>query len=122
MSARSLVMLGKVLGGETMKEAVRVNVPKLKLDSHLLAYFRNNDELMVYDAKQAARPGDWIIFRPLENPISTKIQHELMKIIYREGERYCSVSGKKIVATEYKEDIEMESRVLQWKPLEERKL
>lgn len=121
MTSRSTVLLAKVLGGVTMKQSVKVALPQMKLDSYLNAYFRENDELNVHDPKEIAKPGDWILIRPLPTPISLKVKHELLKVVYIEGNRYCPLTGKKTVGVEFADEIEMESQALEWIPLEKRK-
>ena len=120
MSATSLIRLGKVLGGVTMKQAIKVHIPQMKLDSYILTHFRESDEVMAHDPKEQAKPGDWVLIRPLQTPVSLKVKHELVKIVYTAGDRICPLTGKKIVGTEFLDEIEMESRTLGWVPLAER--
>ena len=104
-----------------MKQAIKVNVPQMKFDSYLLAHFREGDEVMAHDPNEQAKPGDWVLIRPLEEPVSLKVKHELVKIVYTDGNRVCPLTKRKIAGIEYIDEIEMESRTLGWVPLEERK-
>jgi len=112
--------IAKVLGGVSLKQTVKVAKPFLKFDDFLNYHFRENEEFLVHDPEEKGKVGDWVLVKTLPEPLSLQVRHELLKVIYKNGDMIDPVTGKKCVGTEFLEDVEWESQVFGWKPLTER--
>ncbi|RWS04753.1 carrier protein-like protein [Dinothrombium tinctorium] len=94
----------------TMKQTIKVMIPKLKFDSFLNMHFRENDLMLVHDKNEICEPNDWILVRELPEKLSLKVKHTVEKVVYKSGHIVDPLTGKKSLGYEYVEDIEKLSR------------
>lgn len=114
--------MAKVLGNNTIRQTIKVSVPKLKFDDFLKTHYRENDELLAHDPDEKCKPGDWVLVRELAKPLSLQVKHRLDRIVYHSGNIVDPLTGKKCVGLEYEEDITQIGTMFGLKPLPERDL
>jgi small subunit ribosomal protein S17 len=114
------VHLAKVLGGITMKQTVKVAAPSLKFDDFLKRHFRENTEILAHDPKEEAKPGDWVLVRELPQPLSLQVKHQLLRIVYKNGNMIDPVTGRKCIGTEFEDEINQDTELFGWKNIHER--
>lgn len=114
------MILAKVVGSQTLKQTVRVWAPHLKYDAHLRAHFRENDEYLAHDPKEKCKSGDWVLIKELPEPLTLKVKHEVMKVVYESGNMICPLTGKKTVGLEFQDDIQKAAELFGIEPLEKR--
>lgn len=68
-----------------MKQIIKVAIPRLKLDLYLNMYFRELDEILVFDAKEEGRVGDWVLIKELEDNLTIQVKHQVVKVVYVRG-------------------------------------
>lgn len=112
--------LAKVLANINLRQTVKVFVPKLQFDDFLKMHFRENDELYVHDPQEQCRPGDWILVRKLDQPMSLKVQHQLVRVVYENGNKICPITGKKAVGYKFEDEISKDAELFGMKKFAER--
>lgn len=112
--------LAKVLGGVALKKTIRCKIPHLKFDDYLKWHFRENTELLAHDPDEKCKPGDWVLIKELPEPLSLKVKHQMIKIVYVEGDMRCPLTGKKTLGYDFLEDVDETTQMFGWKPLPER--
>lgn len=112
--------LGKVFGGINLKQTIKVFVPHLKFDEFLSMHFRENDELLAHDAEEKAKPGDWVLIKELDEPLSLKVKHKMLRVVYENGNMIDPITGKKSAGVVFEEDNEQTAALLGIKPFHER--
>lgn len=114
------VHLAKVLGGVTIKQTIKVAAPYFKFDDFLMCHFRENNEIMVHDPQEKAKPGDWVLVRELREPLSIQVKHQLLQIVYKNGHMTDPLTGRKCIGTEFADQVDQETQLFGWKPITER--
>ena len=114
------VLLVKVLGGFSMKQTIKVAAPSFKFDDFLKTHFRENEEMMVHDPEEKGKQGDWVLIRKLPQPLSLQVKHQLIKVVYPNGEMVDPVTGRKCIGTDFVDDIDYDSKLFGWKPFLDR--
>lgn len=112
--------LAKVFGGVTLKQTIRCRVPILKYDDYLKMHFREGTEVLAHDPEEKSKPGDWVLLQELPEPLSIKVRHKLFKIVYKEGNMVCPLTGQKTLGFDYEQDVDEVTKMFGWKPLPER--
>jgi len=102
------ILLAKCVDN-TLRQNIRVLVPRLKYDHWLKTHFRENDELMVLDEKEASKPGDWVLIKELPENVSLQVKHKVLNVVYQTGNVIDPITGQKAVGWRYAKDIERES-------------
>lgn len=118
--SRMAVCLAKVLGGITMKQTIKVAAPALKFDDFLKCHFRENTEIVVHDPAEEAKPGDWVLVRQLPQPLSLQVRHQLLRVVYKNGNMIDPITGKKCIGTEFEDEVDQESELFGWKNIHQR--
>ena len=114
------LLIGKVQGAIRLRQTIKVAVPKLKFDDFLKMHFRENTEIMAHDPEEKCKPGDWVLIKELPSPLSIKVRHRLLKIVYENGNIFDPVTGKRVVGYDFEDDIRKSAEMFGWKPITER--
>lgn len=114
------MILAKVVGSQTLKHTVRVWAPSLRYDEFLRAHYRENEEYLAHDPKEKCESGDWVLIKELPEPLTLKVKHEVVRIVYESGNMICPLTGKKAVGIEFNEDIKKAAEMFGVEPLEKR--
>ncbi|XP_011875518.1 PREDICTED: 28S ribosomal protein S17, mitochondrial [Vollenhovia emeryi] len=93
------------------QNAAKVRVPRLQFDDYLHMYFRENYFVYAHDPNKLCKTGDVILIQTLPEKLTRLITHEVVKVVYPLGDIVDPVTGKEVVATRYREDIDEESKL-----------
>ncbi|XP_018396788.1 PREDICTED: 28S ribosomal protein S17, mitochondrial [Cyphomyrmex costatus] len=88
------------------QNAAKVRVSRLQFDDYIHMYFKENEFVYANDPKKLCKQGDVILIQTLPQKLTRLITHEVIEVIYPLGDRVDPVTGKKIVGTRYREEIE----------------
>lgn len=102
---RAMMLLGRCIEA-TREEGVQVVVTMRELDRNLRMYFPERYTFFAYDATEHCKPGDIVLIKKLDEPLTRKITHEIMNIIHPIGDITDPISGKKVMAGQYREHME----------------
>ncbi|XP_012527707.2 28S ribosomal protein S17, mitochondrial [Monomorium pharaonis] len=91
--------------------AAKVRVPRLQFDDHIHMYFKENDFIYAHDPKKLCKTGDVVLIKTLPEKLTRLITHEVVEVVYPLGDIVDPVTGKKVIASKYREDIEEESKL-----------
>jgi small subunit ribosomal protein S17 len=116
------LLLGKVLGNMSLRQTIRVAIPKLKFDDFLTQHFRESDEFLAHDPDEKCKPDDWVLIKELDESLSLKVKHALVKVVYKSGNIIDPLTGKKVIGMHYEEDIARQGELFGMKPLTKREL
>ena len=103
-----------------MKSSVKVLVPSLKFDPFFNMYFRESEQFLVDDNGLNCSPGDWLLIRKLDQPLSLRINHKVEKLVYKAGNVIDPLTGKKSLGYQYDSDAKRHSNLFGLKPSVER--
>jgi len=93
------------------QNAAKVRVPRLQFDDYIHMYFRENDFVYANDPKKLCKVGDVILIKMLPEKLTRLITHEVVEVVYPLGDVVDPVTGKKVVASRYRQDIEDEEKL-----------
>lgn len=113
------LVLGKVWSS-TMKQTIKVGVPRLKFDPFLNMHFREPDPLLVHDPEEKCKPGDWILIREMPQRLSLQVNHRVEKIVYSAGKVIDPITGKQALGYEYVEHVNKQGKLFSVKPFDQR--
>ncbi|XP_029661588.1 28S ribosomal protein S17, mitochondrial [Formica exsecta] len=88
------------------QNAAKVRISQLEFNDYIHMYYKKYDFIYANDPKKLCKTGDVILIKELPNKITRLITHEVIEVVYPLGDITDPVTGKKIVAGQYREDIE----------------
>ncbi|XP_012225657.1 small ribosomal subunit protein uS17m [Linepithema humile] len=118
-----LKMAGKVAGKTALRyflgtcipsskqSAAKVRIPRLVFNDHIHMYFKDHDFVYANDPKKLCKTGDVILIKTLPEKLTRLITHEVVEVVYPLGDVTDPVTGKKVVMSQYREDIEETSKL-----------
>ncbi|XP_054167233.1 uncharacterized protein LOC128964627 [Oppia nitens] len=115
----TMLLMAKCLGSP-LNNTIKVSIPRLKFDTFFNMYFRENEQLLVDDNKLKCKPGDWLIIRQLDQPLSLRVNHRAEKVVYRAGHLVDPLTGKQSLGYEYVSDADRQSHIFGLKPPKDR--
>ncbi|KAL0279334.1 UNVERIFIED_CONTAM: hypothetical protein PYX00_000922 [Menopon gallinae] len=95
-----------------IEKSVRVDVPTLELNEHLLTYFTNYSTFYALDQHGKCKSGDMVLIRKLPGVIKNVVTHEVMEIVFPLGDVVDPVTGEKCVGVKSRYIIEKEKELL----------
>ncbi|GAB6030520.1 37S ribosomal protein S17 mitochondrial [Chamberlinius hualienensis] len=101
---RAVLLIGRCLRA-SREEGVEVVVTNREIDTYLNMYFPEKYTFFAYDEKEIAKPSDLIIIKKRETPLTRKITHDVVKVVYPFGDITDPVTGKKVVAGKFRETM-----------------
>ncbi|XP_033211442.1 28S ribosomal protein S17, mitochondrial [Belonocnema kinseyi] len=109
-SVVSKYFLGKCM--PSLKEnSAKIRIPRLVLDEYLHMYFREFEFVYAHDPKKLCKTGDTVLVKALPQKLTRLITHEVIEIVYPLGDIVDPITGKKVVAGKYREDLETARRL-----------
>jgi len=111
----SSLVMAKCLG-QPLNQTIKVLIPKLKFDTFLNMYFRDTEQILADDHNHDCKPGDWLLVRKLDQPLSLRVDHRVERVVYRAGHVVDPLSGKQSLGYEYVSDADRQSQVFGLKP------
>ncbi|XP_070165289.1 small ribosomal subunit protein uS17m [Polyergus mexicanus] len=105
----SRIALRYILGTcvpSSKQNAAKVRISQLEFNDHIHMYYKKYDFIYANDPKKLCKTGDVILIKELPNKITRLITHEVIEVVYPLGDITDPVTGKRIVACQYREDIE----------------
>ncbi|XP_037951164.1 28S ribosomal protein S17, mitochondrial [Teleopsis dalmanni] len=105
MSARNLILMGQCLPC-IKKNAAKIRIRRMELDTNLNMYFKKDEYIFAHDPQQLCKSGDIVLIRELAEQLSRLITHKVEKVVYPLGNITDPITGKKVVVSKYREDIE----------------
>ncbi|XP_024881623.1 28S ribosomal protein S17, mitochondrial [Temnothorax curvispinosus] len=91
------------------QNAAKVRVPRLEFDNYIHMYFKENNFVYAHDPEKLCKTGDVILIKTLPEKLTRLITHEVVEVVYPLGDIVDPVTGKEVVASRYREDIEEEN-------------
>ncbi|GBM59401.1 hypothetical protein AVEN_187805-1 [Araneus ventricosus] len=106
---KSAIFFAKVVTSD-ISNAIRVSVPKYKMDERLTMYFKEHAFLYAEDPTKKCQEGDYVIVRELPPEAQNKnITHIVEQLVYERGNYIDPLTGKRCAGTEFIEDIKRTS-------------
>lgn len=102
--SRSYLLLGQCVPS-VKHNASKFLVKRMELDKNLLMYFRKDEFIYAYDPGKKCKTGDIVLIKELPQKMTTFITHEVKDIIYPLGDVTDPITGKKVVADKYRDEI-----------------
>ncbi|XP_077263721.1 mitochondrial ribosomal protein S17 [Temnothorax americanus] len=93
------------------QNAAKVRVPRLEFDDYIHMYFKENNFVYAHDPEKLCKTGDVILIKTLPEKLTRLITHEVVEVVYPLGDIVDPVTGKEVVASRYREDIEEETEL-----------
>ncbi|EFN61748.1 28S ribosomal protein S17, mitochondrial [Camponotus floridanus] len=94
------------------QNAAKVRISQLEFNDHIHMHYKKYDFVYANDPKKLCKTGDVILIKELSNKLTRLISHEVIEVIYPLGDITDPVTGKKIVASQYREDIDEADKLL----------
>ncbi|XP_011169220.1 28S ribosomal protein S17, mitochondrial [Solenopsis invicta] len=94
------------------QNAAKVRVPRLQFDDYIHMYFKEHDFVYAHDPKKLCKTGDVILIKTLPEKLTRLITHEVVEVVQPLGDIVDPVTGKEVVASRYREDIEEEAKLI----------
>jgi len=110
-ATNKLLVIGKCLA-TPLKNAIKVQFTMQELDENLLMYFAKRRVLYAEDKTGSCKPGDIVLIKRREQPLTKEITHEMVRIVYPVGDTTDPLTGKKTIGTELKEALEKKYKSL----------
>uniref|UniRef100_A0A336LUZ8 CSON005318 protein n=1 Tax=Culicoides sonorensis TaxID=179676 RepID=A0A336LUZ8_CULSO len=109
-AARSSMLLGTVWPC-VKKNAAKIRVKKMVLDTNLNMYFNEHEYIFAHDPQKLCKTGDIVLIKELPKKLTTLITHKVDKIVYPLGDIVDPITGKKCVVGKYREEIEERNKL-----------
>jgi len=93
------------------QNAAKVRIPRLQFDDYIHMYFKEHDFVYANDPDKLCKTGDVILIKTLPEKLTRLITHEVVKVIYPLGDIVDPVTGKEIVGSRYREDLDEEIKL-----------
>lgn len=88
------------------QNAAKVKISQMEFNDYIHMYYKKYDYIYANDPKKLCKSGDVILIKELPSKLTRLITHEVVEVIYPLGDITDPVTGKKVVASQYREDIE----------------
>ncbi|XP_076383409.1 mitochondrial ribosomal protein S17 [Megalopta genalis] len=96
----------------TAKEnAAKIRIRKLEFDNHLLMYFGKHEFVYAIDPNKISKIGDTVLIQNLPERLTRLITHKIVDVVYPLGDMTDPITGKKVVAGKYRDDIEQDTEL-----------
>lgn len=95
----------------TKQNAVKICVQRLELDRNILMYFKENDIIYAHDPEQKCNIGDIVLIQSLPEKLTRLITHKVIDVVYPLGDIVDPITGKKVVAGKYRDDIKLKNQL-----------
>ncbi|XP_026461825.1 28S ribosomal protein S17, mitochondrial-like [Ctenocephalides felis] len=106
-ASKAYMLLGQCL--PCVKEkASKIRVKRMDLDENLLMYFRKDEIFYAHDPEKKCKVGDIVLIEELPNKLTKLITHKVKEVVYPFGDITDPVTGKKVVVSQYRDDIDKE--------------
>ncbi|CAB0017014.1 unnamed protein product [Nesidiocoris tenuis] len=89
----------------------KICVTKMELDENLNMYFRKNVDVYAHDPGKKCKSGDVVLIQELPQKLSRLVSHKILEIVYPMGDVTDPLTGKKVVMSEFREDIVEKNRL-----------
>nr|CAG4645205.1 EOG090X0GMQ [Leptodora kindtii] len=111
MASFSVFCIGSCMLCLVKKELNKYKVKVLQLDPNLNMHFSKFETVYAHDPKEQCKPGDIVLIKKLPTKMTKHITHEVKSIVFPFGDITDPVTGKKVVAGEYRDEIEKKSQL-----------
>ncbi|XP_050305966.1 28S ribosomal protein S17, mitochondrial [Anthonomus grandis grandis] len=91
--------------------ASKFKVKRLELDTNLNMYFAKHEYVYAHDPSKLCKTGDVVLIEQLAKKLTKLITHEVKEVVYPLGDLTCPLTGKKIIAGKFRDDIEAINKV-----------
>ncbi|CAG9765872.1 unnamed protein product [Ceutorhynchus assimilis] len=91
--------------------ASKFKVKRLELDVNLNMYFSKHEFLYAHDPTKLCKTGDIVLIEQLPQKLTRLITHKVKEVIYPLGDTTCPITGKKVVASKYRDHIEQVNKI-----------
>ncbi|XP_058834071.1 small ribosomal subunit protein uS17m [Topomyia yanbarensis] len=105
MSSRAFMLLGQVIPC-VKQNASKIRVRRMDLDTNLNMYFKKEEFYFVHDPNKTCKTGDIVLIKELPQKLTRLITHSVEDIVYPMGDVTDPITGKKVTAGKYRDDIE----------------
>ncbi|XP_058456217.1 small ribosomal subunit protein uS17m [Malaya genurostris] len=105
MSSRTFMLLGQVLPC-IKQNASKVRIRRMELDTNLNMYFKKDEFYFVHDPNKICKTGDIVLIKELPQKLTRLITHAVEDIVYPLGDVTDPITGKKVTAGKYRDDID----------------
>ncbi|EZA51843.1 28S ribosomal protein S17, mitochondrial [Ooceraea biroi] len=93
------------------QNAAKVRIPRLVLDEHIHMYFKEYENIYANDPQKLCKTGDVVLVKVLPQKLTRLITHEVVEVVYPLGDMTDPITGKKIVASRYREHIDEDTKL-----------
>ncbi|XP_076276541.1 mitochondrial ribosomal protein S17 [Lasioglossum baleicum] len=90
----------------TKQNAAKIRVHELEFDSKLSMYFAAHKFIYATDPEKLCKTGDIVLIQNLSKRLTRLISHKVVEVIYPLGDMTDPITGKKIVASKYRDEID----------------
>ncbi|XP_008549939.1 28S ribosomal protein S17, mitochondrial [Microplitis demolitor] len=90
------------------ENAVKIRIKRLGLDKNLLMYFNEYEFVHAYDPYNLCKTGDTVLIQNLPQKMTRLITHKVIEVIYPLGDMTDPITGRKIVAGKYRDQVQQE--------------
>lgn len=98
------LLLGKCMPS-VKANASKFSVTRMELDTNLLMYFKKVEQVYAYDPYKICKSGDIVLIEELPQKMSRLITYKVKEVVYPLGDITDPISGKKVVASSFRDDI-----------------
>nr|CAG4648336.1 EOG090X0GMQ [Moina brachiata] len=94
-----------------VSNAVKFKVKIMEFDPNLNMHFAKHETIYAHDPTNSCKPGDLALIEKLQNKLTKYITHQVKHVVYPLGDVTDPVTGKKVVAGKYRDEIEATSQL-----------
>lgn len=110
MASRAFMLMGQVVPC-VKQTASKIRVRRMELDTNLNMYFKKDEFYFVHDPSKKCKTGDIVLIKELPQKLTRLITHSIEEIVYPLGDVTDPITGKKVTAGKYREDVEEANRL-----------
>ncbi|XP_066262419.1 small ribosomal subunit protein uS17m [Euwallacea similis] len=110
-AANKTFMLLGVCVPSLKQGASKFKIKRLELDVNLNMYFPKYEQVYAYDPNQICKTGDVVLIEQLPKKLTQLITHKVKEVVYPLGDMVCPVTGKKVVASRYRDHVEEVNKI-----------
>lgn len=113
-AAAKLITLSSVLARcmpSEVKNAAKFTVKLMEFDTNLNMHFSKNLTVYAHDPNGMCKPGDVVLIEKLPSKMTKYITHQVSQVVYPFGDITDPITGKKVVAGKYRDEIETKSNL-----------
>ncbi|XP_072752523.1 small ribosomal subunit protein uS17m [Anoplolepis gracilipes] len=93
------------------QNAAKVRISHLEFNDFIRLHYKKYDFIYANDPQKLCKSGDVILIKELPSKLTRLITHEVIEVIYPLGDITDPVTGKKVVASQYREDIDEKDKL-----------